>query len=55
MIKKFEEFKGFTYSHIIPKDVEPEILNKSKNISFILYGASNSGKTKIAKMLFEKE
>ena len=54
LIKEFRNFTegsatGFKYSHIAPQEYETEIIDKSKNTSFILYGATDSGKTRFLK------
>ena len=59
LIKEFRNFTegsatGFKYSHIAPQEYETEIIDKSKNKSFILYGASDSGKITFLKFYLGK-
>ena len=44
LVDEFKQFEGFKFSHKTEKVPESEIIDRSKNSHFILYGSTGSGK-----------
>ena len=48
IVEEFKQFDGFKFSHKTEKEPENEILDRSKNSHFDLYGSTGSGETSIS-------